>query len=61
MVEVKLNNSNENPFYGMRSCLTLMQRVGDTITPEMLDNAYKECKTKEQKRMFYALVFFFSC
>lgn len=57
MVEVKLNNSNENPFYGMRSCLTLMQRVGDTITPEMLDNAYKECKTKEQKRMFYALVF----
>ena len=57
MVEVKLNNSNENPFYGMRSCLTLMQGVGGNITPVMLDNAYKECKTKEQKQMLYALIF----
>lgn len=57
MVEVKLNNSNENPFYGMRSCLTLMQSVGGNITPAMLDNAYKECKTKEQRAMFYSLVF----
>lgn len=57
MVKVELNNSNENPFYGMRSCLTLMQGVGGTITPAMLDNAYRECKTKEQKQMFYALIF----
>lgn len=57
MVEVKLNNSNENPFYGMRNCLTLMQSVGGNITPAMLDNAYKECKTKEQRAMFYSLVF----
>lgn len=57
MVEVKLNNSNENPFYGMRNCLTLMQGVGGNITPAMLDNAYKECKTKEQRAMFYSLVF----
>lgn len=57
MVEVKLNNSNENPFYGMRSCLTLMQGVGGNITPVILNNAYKECKTKEQKQMFYALIF----
>lgn len=57
MVEVKLNNSNENPFYGMRGCLTLMQSVGGNITPAMLDNAYKECKTKEQRAMFYSLVF----
>lgn len=57
MVEVKLNNSNENPFYGMRNCLTLMQSVGGKITPAMLDNAYKECNTKEKKQMFYSLVF----
>lgn len=57
MVEVKLNNSNENPFYGMRGCLALMQSVGGNITPRMLNDAYKECKTKEQKEMFYALVF----
>lgn len=57
MVEVKLNNSNENPFYGMRGCLTLMQSVGGNITPVMLDNAYKECNTKEKKQLFYSLVF----
>lgn len=57
MIEVKLNNSSENPFYGMRSCLTLMQGVGGTITPAMLDNAYRECKTKEQKQMLYSLLF----
>lgn len=57
MVEVKLNNSNENPFYGMRSCLTIMQNVGGNITPAMLDNAYRECNTREKKQMFYSLVF----
>lgn len=57
MVEVKLNNSNENPFYGMRNCLSLMQNVGGNITDTMLSVAYSECKTKEQKQMFYALVF----
>ena len=57
MVEVKLNNSNENPFYGMRGCLALMQSVGGNITPAMLDNAYKECNTKEKKQLFYSLVF----
>lgn len=57
MVEVKLNNSNENPFYGMRNCLNLMQSAGGNITDTMLSVAYSECKTKEQKQMFYALVF----
>lgn len=57
MVEVKLNHSNENPFYGMRNCLAIMQNVGGNITPNMLTEAYEECKTKEQKQMFYALIF----
>ena len=56
-MEVKLNKSNENPFYGMRNCLKLMQSVGGAITPEMLTGAYNECKTKEQKQMFYSLIF----
>lgn len=34
-----------------------MQSVGGNITPSMLDNAYKECKTREQKAMFYSLIF----
>lgn len=57
MVEVKINNSNENPFYGMRNCLSLMQNVGGNITDTMLSVAYSECKTKEQKQMFYSLIF----
>lgn len=57
MVEVKLNNSNENPFYGMKNCLKLMQNAGGNITTYMLNDAYNECKTKEQKQMFYALIF----
>lgn len=58
MIEVKINNnSNENPFYGMRNCLKLMQSAGGNITSSMLTEAYKECKTKEQKQMFYALIF----
>lgn len=57
MIEVKLNKSNENPFYGMRGCLRIMQNVGGTITPDMLTEGYSECKTKEQKQMFYSLIF----
>ena len=44
MVEVKLNKSNNNPFYGLRACLTLFQNVGNNITEVMLENAYKEVK-----------------
>ena len=40
MVEVKLNKSNNNPFYGLRACLTLFQNVGNNITEVMLENAY---------------------
>lgn len=57
MVETKLNKSNENPFYGMKHCLDIMQNVGGTITSSMLDKAYKECNTKEKKQMFYSLIF----
>lgn len=57
MVEIKLNKSNENPFYGMRNCLAIMQNVGGTITYSMLDKAYEECNTKEKKQMFYSLIF----
>lgn len=57
MVEIKLNKSNENPFYGMRNCLAIMQNAGGTITSSMLDEAYEECNTKEKKQMFYSLIF----
>lgn len=57
MVEIKLNKSNTNPFYGMRNCLTLMQNANGNINDTMLSSAYNECKTKEQREMFYSLLF----
>jgi hypothetical protein len=56
-MEVKLNKSNENPFYGMKDCLKIMQNVGGNITNDMLDGGYAECKTKEQREMFFSLLF----
>lgn len=58
MVEVKLNKSNENPFYGMKACLNLLRSVGQTITPQMLNEAWAEVKgNKEKKEMLYSLLF----
>ena len=58
MVEVKLNKSNNNPFYGLRNCLNLLQSVGGTITETMLDACYNEVKgNKEHRQMFFSLLF----
>lgn len=58
MVEVKLNNSNENPFYGMRNCLQLFNNLNGTITTSMLDSCYEEVKNdKAKKELFYSLLF----
>lgn len=58
MVEVKLNNSNENPFYGMRNCLQLFNNLNGTITTYMLDSCYEEVKNdKAKKELFYSLLF----
>ena len=58
MVEVKLNKSNSNPFYGLRNCLSLLQKVGGTITESLLDSCWDEVKAnKEQRQMFFSLLF----
>lgn len=59
MVEVKLNNSNkENPFYGLRNCLQLFQKVGHSISQSLLDQCWEEVKSnKEHKEMFFSLLF----
>ena len=44
MIQVKLNNSNENPFYGLRNCLTLFQNTGGKITSTQLNACYNEVK-----------------
>lgn len=57
MKSITFNSSNENPFYGMKNCLTLFENTGNTITTDMLDKAYQECNTKEKKELFYSLLF----
>lgn len=58
MIEVKLNKSNNNPFYGLRHCLNIFERIGDNITEPMLDNAWNEVKnSKESRQMFFSLLF----
>lgn len=58
MVEVKLNSSNENPFYGLKNCLQLFNNLNGTITTSMLDACYEEVKdNKDNKKLFYSLLF----
>ena len=59
MVEVKLNKSNDNPFYGLRNCLKLQQASTDNvITFETLNNAWNEVKdSKEKRELFFSILF----
>ena len=58
MVEVKLNKSNNNPFYGLRNCLKLSQAATGNITYDLLDSCYNEVKdNKEHREMFFSLLF----
>ena len=58
MIQVKLNKSNDNPFYGLRNCLRLFQNVGNTIDASLLDACWSEVQgNKEHKQMFFSLLF----
>lgn len=58
MIQVKLNKSNDNPFYGLRNCLRLFQNVGNTIDASLLDVCWSEVQgNKEHKQMFFSLLF----
>ena len=58
MVEVKLNKSNSNPFYGLRNCLKLFECAGGTITEPLLDACWNEVKdNKEHRQLFFSLLF----
>lgn len=54
----------ENPFYKMSATLDLLQqgnKLSDSSTQQQvyayLDNAWKECNSKEKKELFFVLVF----
>lgn len=55
---------DENPFYKMSGALDLLQqgsKLSDTATQQQvysyLDNAWKECNSKEKKELFFVLLF----
>lgn len=58
MITVEFNKKQSNPFYGMQNCLKLFQDGSKGIlSAGSLDACLAECKTKEQKEMFYSLLF----
>lgn len=59
MIEINLNKSNDNPFYGLRNCLKLQQASTDNvITFETLNNAWNEVKdSKEKRELFFSILF----
>ena len=57
-MEIKLNKSNNNPFYGMRNCLALLQNQGGNITESLLNPCWQEVKDDKTKReLFFSLLF----
>jgi hypothetical protein len=58
MIQVQLNHSNENPFYGLRKCLQLFQNSTNTISEAQLDACYNEVESDKVKReLFFSLLF----
>lgn len=59
MVKVQLNKSNENPFYGLKNCLWLLQNSTNTSISEVtLDRCWNEVKNNKEKReLFFSLLF----
>ena len=56
MVQVTFNKKQENPFYGLKNCLSLFQ--GQEMSQFLLSSAYAEVKDDPiKKQMFYSLLF----
>lgn len=57
-MKVQFNSKQENPFYGLKYCLSIYQNVDKVINFNMLDLAYNEVKNnKIYSEMFYSLLF----
>lgn len=55
-MKIEFNKKNENPFFGLKNCLSIFQ--GNNTTDDLLDEAFAEVKDdKEKREMFYSLLF----
>ena len=57
MNTVTFNKTSNNPFEGKEAMLALFSNNNGTITTGMIDNAFKECTTLEDKQLFYSILF----
>lgn len=58
-MEIQLNKSNNNPFYGLKNCINLFEKgANSTVNYSELDKCWEEVKdNKEYREMFFSLLF----
>ena len=59
MIQVELNKKNDNPFYGLKHTLKLLQATSDgTVSEYVINDAWLECKSrKEFREVFFSILF----
>jgi len=58
MLQVVQNKHNDNPFYGLKNCLTLYQNSSKVVNTLLLDACWQEVKgNREHRAMFFSLLF----
>jgi hypothetical protein len=58
--QVEFNTKASNPFYGMKNTLEVYQSASKGVNPSArkLEDAWRECKTKEQIALLVTILFF---
>jgi len=58
MIQVELNKKNDNPFYGLKHTLKLLQATSGTVSEYVINDAWLECKSrKEFRELFFSILF----
>ena len=59
MIQVELNKKSENPFYGFKNNLKLLQASTDaSVSVTLINDAWNEAKkNKESRELFYSVLF----
>ena len=59
MIQVELNKKSENPFYGFKNNLKLLQASTDaSVSVSLINDAWNEAKkNKESRELFYSVLF----
>ena len=57
--QISIKNTSENPFYGLRNCLNLLNSIGKgTVSESTLESCWAEVSNdKDKRKMFFSLLF----